>query len=283
MSLEHQILHLAVNEDPAEKNIMTELINEHCTSSPHEFVDIQSESHYLDDISGYSHEHLQRAFYEEYQKLTDKELYEEVQRTSLTSEQQKQIVKTRWVVSDRPGASGASILKARFVAKWYSQYVTSDTFAATSASTLLRALLMLSISSGWNHPNVACCDISSAFINTPLPEGQNIWAEPPVEVYGRHSPIIWRVKKATYGLKTSPRLWQRHLTSVLENIGFTQSRADRCLFPSDDIALLIYVDDVLIIGTSATTSDFLQKLEHQFSLKHITHLTHSQDLKFLGE
>ena len=86
-----------------------------------------------------------------------------------------------------------------------------------------------------------------------------------------------------YGLKKSPHLWQKHLTSVLEAIGFKQSCADRCLFTSNDIALLIYVDDVLIIGTSSATSDFLQKLEHQFSLKHVTHLTQSQDLKFLGK
>ena len=228
MCLEHQILYLAVNEDTVEKNITTELVNEHCTSAPHEFVDIQSEGHYLDDICGYSREHLQRAFYEEYQKLTDKELYEEVQRTSLTSEQQKQIVKTRWVVSDRPGTSGQSILKARFVAKGYSQYVTSDSFAATPASTSLRALLMLSIISGWN---VTSRDISSAIINTPsYLKAKNIWVEAPVEVYGRQTPIIWRLKKAMYGLKMSPHLWQRRLTSVLENIGFTQSRADRCLF-----------------------------------------------------
>ena len=43
------------------------------------------------------------------------------------------------------------------------------------------------------------------------------------------------------------------------------------------------MDDLLIIGTSATTPDFLKKLEHQFSLKHVTRLTNSQDLKFLGK
>ena len=116
-------------------------------------------------------------------------LYEEVPRTSLTSEQQKTIVKTGWVVSDRPGTSGEDILKARFVAKGYSQYVTSDTYAATPHTSLL----MLSIISGWN---VTSCDISSAFINTPLLEGSDIWVEPLVEVYGHKSHIFWHLKKA---------------------------------------------------------------------------------------
>ena len=81
-----------------------------------------------------------------------------------------------------------------------------------------------------------------------------------------------------YGLKTTPHLWQRHLTSVLENIGFQQSRADRFLFTSADIALLVYVDDLLIIRTSTATSEFLKNLEPQLSLKHVTHLTQNQDL-----
>ena len=144
---------------------------------------------------------LQRAFYDEFQKLTEKDLYEEVPHTSLTSEQQKTIVKTRWVVSDRPGTSGEDILKAHFVAKGYSQYVTSDTFAATPASKSLRAMLMLSIISGWN---VTSCDISSAFVNTLLPEGSDIWVEPLAEVYCHNSDFIWRLQKAMYGLKNEP-------------------------------------------------------------------------------
>ena len=84
--------------------------------------------------------------------------------------------------------------------------------------------------------------------------------------------------KRVYGIKTSPRLWQKHLTSALENIGFKQSRADHCLFTSADIALLVYVDDLLIIGTSGATSDFLKKLEHQVSLKHVTQLTSNREI-----
>ena len=193
---------------------MTELINEHCAGAPHEIVDIQPHSHYLDDITGYSTSKLQRAFYDEFQKLTEKELYEEVHRTSLTPEQQKSIVKTGWVVSDRPGTSGEDILEARFVAKGYSQYVTSDTFAATPASTPLRVMLMLSIISSWN---VTSCDISSAFINTPL-----------------KSDIIWRLRKAMCGLKNES-------TSLAEapHIGAGEHRLRLPAIPSRAVQIVV--------------------------------------------
>ena len=93
--------------------------------------------------------------------------------------------------------------------------------------------------------------------------------------------VLWSSRR--YHQKASPSLWQAHLTRVLEDVGCTQSRADRCLFTSKDICLLIYMDNVMIVGTSATTSDFLQKLSHQFSLKHTTQLTTSQDVRFLGK
>ena len=76
------------------------------------------------------------------------------------------------------------ILKTRFVAKGYSQHVKPDAFAATPASTSLRSMLMMAIFAKWD---ITCCDISSAFANTPLPEREDIFFEPLVKFYGHHS------------------------------------------------------------------------------------------------
>ena len=84
--------------------------------------------------------------------LTSKELYIEVPRPDLTPQQQKNIVKTRWVIMDRLDSTSVSedILKTRFVANGYNQLVTSDTSAATPASTSLRCLLLMSTVSDWD-------------------------------------------------------------------------------------------------------------------------------------
>ena len=64
----------------------------------------------------------------ELDKLRQKDMYEECDKSTLTPEQLRKVVKTRWVVGDRAdptttattGEVHASELRARFVAKGYS-------------------------------------------------------------------------------------------------------------------------------------------------------------------
>ena len=80
--------------------------------------------HYHDDIERYSKEAVLKAMKKEMDKLREKDMYEEVDNTTLTQEQLRKVVKTRWVVGDRPdptatattGEVHASELRARFVA-----------------------------------------------------------------------------------------------------------------------------------------------------------------------
>ena len=66
----------------------------------------------------------------------------------------------------------------------------------------------------------------TAFIDSPvylqLPKGlrPNINGEPP----------IWKLKKTLYGLKRAPKAFYDQLTAYLEEIGYTRSANDRCLF-----------------------------------------------------
>ena len=71
-------------------------------------------------------------------------------------------------------------LKVRFVAKGYSQYISDhikETFAATPSSTSLRTLLPHAV---LHQYQVTSCDISSAFLNTPIEE--DIYVQHPPEV-----------------------------------------------------------------------------------------------------
>ena len=42
--------------------------------------------------------------------------------------------------------------------------------------------------------------------------------------------VVWKVRKAMLGLRTSPRRWQEHLSSKLKEHGFVQNERDLCLF-----------------------------------------------------
>ena len=143
----------------------------------------------------------------------------------MSQEQLRKVVKTRWVVGDRPdpttaadtttGEVHASELRARFVAKGFSQHINDpmECYAATPSSTSLKGLLLLGILQGHQ---TTCLDISTAFINTPLPPTEPpIYVQPPAEWYYNSPTTLWRLRMAMYGLRTSPMLWQQHLGAVL--------------------------------------------------------------------
>ena len=61
---------------------------------------------------------------------------------------------------------------------------------------------------------------------------------------------VWKLKRAIYGLKNSPRAYFLHVKSKFEELGFQQSEADPCLFISPTVICLVYVDDALFIYRS---------------------------------
>jgi Reverse transcriptase (RNA-dependent DNA polymerase) len=58
---------------------------------------------------------------------------------------------------------------------------------------------------------------------------------------------VLRLKKNLYGKKAAPRLWFQHLRECLVATGFQQRiDVDPCLFISDKVICLVYVDDTLL-------------------------------------
>ena len=66
---------------------------------------------------------------------------------------------------------------------------------------------------------------------------------------------VLKLKRSLYGLKQSPRNFFLHLKSKLEQVGFTQSESDHCLFLSDKVICLVYVDDTLFYARNVSDID----------------------------
>ena len=64
--------------------------------------------------------------------------------------------------------------------------------------------------------------------------------------------------KALYGLKTSPKLWQQHLSNKLEELGLRKNKADPCIFMGEKLLVMTYVDDLLIVGEKQEQESFLR-------------------------
>ena len=115
-------------------------------------------------------------------------------------------------------------------------------------------------------------DYTQAFLNAQVREGEQLYAQPPegwnpnILTDGRC--VVWRVRKAMLGLRTSPRRWQEHLTGKLKEHGFVLDEHDPCLLLNTelDIYIGVHVDDMLAVGPSKLTKNVLQELSKDMTM-----------------
>ena len=71
---------------------------------------------------------------------------------------------------------------------------------------------------------------------------------------------VLKLKKSLYGLHQSSRNFFLFLKGHLEEIGFSsQTDIDPCLFVSDDVIILLYVDDTLLFSPKRSSIDRVLK------------------------
>ena len=224
---------------------------------------------YQDNLSSYADEDIKQAMLNEFQQLQQQNVGTPVDKNTLTDKQRRNIIDTRWAISERSSSSASSTttLKARFCGKGFTQEVANanvETYAATPSSQSLRLLLQYSLLRNWQ---VTSLDVSSAFLNTPITT--ELFVVPPREFIKDHN-IVWRLNKALYGLHTAPKLWQRHLGATLTSLHLEQLKSDRCVWVGNNFAVLAYVDDLIVIGEQAASNTFTKQLSTIFDLKHVS-------------
>jgi len=95
-------------------------------------------------------------------------------------------------------------------------------------------------------------DVKIAFLHGDLNE--EIYMDRPegFKIKGKEN-LVCRLRKSLYGLKQALRLWYRKFDSFMEENGFNKTISDHCVFikkfiDGNFLILLLYVDDVLIVG-----------------------------------
>jgi hypothetical protein len=98
-------------------------------------------------------------------------------------------------------------------------------------------------------------DVKTAFLHGDLKE--EIYMEQPegFEVKGKEH-LVCKLKKSLYGLKQAPRQWYKKFDSFMVGHRYKKTEANHCFYfrkfdEGNFIILLLYVDDMLIVGQDA--------------------------------
>ena len=174
--------------------------------------------------------------------------------------------------------------------RWTAQAEPSSIFAAAKTASLR----------GWK---ISKLDVKGAFLNAPLPEDELILVQPPAQwvawgIVGKD--VVWKLRRAVYGLRQSPKWWSDerdgHLRKLTATIGSStyclqQNEADSQVWSiiqtgqsSTTLGLIcVYVDDFLLLAPEGPVRDgIVQSLTSMWKFGAERVLSTDVSLTFLG-
>ncbi|KAE8541722.1 hypothetical protein D1P53_001894 [Cryptococcus gattii VGV] len=245
---------LALTNNPETWGSIAQALNAMANDTP---------NNYREAIQSGEGEKWHQAMMEELEKMEKYKVWKVVDRAP-----GQRVLKARWVYTRKiDGTTGKpAAYKARWVAKGFSQKSGIDyneVFSAVAHKDSIRVFLSLV-----NHLDMECdqVDIKAAFLNGDLEE--TIYLEAPE---GSDIPAnkILLLNKSLYGLRQSPRCFNKALDQWLKSQGLKPTRADPCFYvrhcEGELLMLSVHVDDQLIACNSRKTLDeFKQKLNSKF-------------------
>ena len=140
----------------------------------------------------------------------------------------------------------------------------SECFAPVLSQMELRFIVALAV----QHKCIPKTgDVSQAFCQSYLPEGENYICKPPPGCPLTKPGLYWKLKKTLYGLKRSPRHFYELAKKTLAKCGLKQHPSSPCIFYGHTIPgqpplyLGLYVDDFIYFSESP---DVETKSENDF-------------------
>lgn len=179
----------------------------------------------------------------------------------------KPVISCRWVFRKKNDVT----FKARLVARGFQQaddIKNVDLYAPVAKLSTFRTLLAVASQRGYY---IEQADVKSAYLYGVL--NDEVYMELPDGIdfgFNARNTVI-KLKKALYGLRQAPKVWNEHLHLFLSELNFQRCLGDPCLYiyvyDDEVIYLLIFVDDFVIVGNDKSLLErFKEKMCSRFQM-----------------
>jgi len=185
----------------------------------------------------------------------------------------KKALKNRWIYKVKQERNSTSpMYKARLVVKGFRQRKCIDFNEIFSHVVKMSSIRIMLSWAATLDLEVEQVDVKTAFLHDDLEEEIYMKQHNAFLVEGKEYHVC-RMRKSLYGLKQALRQWYEKFESVLCEPGYKKTTFDHCVFVkkfanNDFIILLLYVDEMLIVGKDISMINRLKKqLSESFAMK----------------
>lgn len=185
----------------------------------------------------------------------------------------EKLIDCKWIFTKKK-LNNSELYKARLVARGFQQEgVFSDIYSPVLKLQTLRILLSIAVQRNYEIHQM---DVKGAFLYGNINE--TVYLKPP-EGVNIDKNCVLKLRKSLYGLKKSAKYWYEKFSKLMLSHGFKRSENDFCLYIKNNLYILLYVDDLLILSNSILEISWIkQLLNSEFQMKDLG----SKNLKYLG-
>ena len=177
----------------------------------------------------------------------------------------------KWVLTIKNKSDGTKRYKARLVVKGFMQESGIDyqeTFAPVIKIQTLRILLGIA---NQRCMTIHQMDVKTAFLNGVLEEDIYMVQPEGFRVKGEGKDLVCKLKRSLYGLKQSPRVWNKTFDKFLLGLGFVRCLGDEATYVKgigkSQVYLGVYIDDLLVMSeVSNSVMEVKQALAAKFEM-----------------
>ncbi|KAK8535514.1 hypothetical protein V6N12_057030 [Hibiscus sabdariffa] len=178
----------------------------------------------------------------------------------------------KWVFKRKTDMDGnIQTYKGRLVAKGFRQIHGVDYDETFSPVAMFKSIRILLAVAAFHDYEIWQMDVKTAFLDGKLEEDVYM-TQPEGFVTPENAGKVCKLQRSIYGLKQASRRWNLRFNEAIQEFGFIRNEDEPCVYKkfSGSIVsfLILYVDDILIIGNDIPTLQSIKTwLSSCFSMK----------------